>query len=80
MTQPMTPCPQPSGRPEFVDLVQVVRESVGDYRPALQAAALELFESRPDGPLWVRADPTRVAQVVGNLLHDARKTRGPSSW
>jgi hypothetical protein len=27
----------------------------------------------PDAPLWADADPTRVVQMVGNLLHNASK-------
>jgi signal transduction histidine kinase/DNA-binding response OmpR family regulator len=60
-------------RTKIVDLVQVVRATVEDYRSHLEATGLEFQVRLPDGPLHVEGDPTRLAQVVGNLLHNATK-------
>lgn len=60
-------------RREHVDLVQVVRAAVEDQRSAFEATGLRLELSLPATPLWLHGDATRIAQVVGNLLHNAKK-------
>jgi CheY-like chemotaxis protein len=60
-------------RKERLDLVEIVRTTVEDHRGGLLAAGLTLEMDLPPEPLWVIADPTRLAQMVGNLLHNAGK-------
>jgi two-component system CheB/CheR fusion protein len=60
-------------RKECLDLVDLVRSAVEDHRGALTADGLTLDVSLPDRPLWVSGDPTRLAQAVGNVLHNAGK-------
>ncbi|HYX26215.1 MAG TPA: ATP-binding protein, partial [Thermoanaerobaculia bacterium] len=60
-------------QPARLDLVEAVRTTVEDQRPAIAAAGLDLDLDLPAGPLWLDADPTRLAQAVGNLLHNAGK-------
>ena len=49
-----------------------MREVVEDHRPIFAARAVTLTLAT-DGPHWVDADPTRLAQIVGNLLQNAAK-------
>jgi PAS domain S-box-containing protein len=58
---------------EPLNLVWVVRTTVEDYRSALGGAGLELALELPKDPLWVSADATRLAQALGNTLHNAAK-------
>jgi PAS domain S-box-containing protein len=60
-------------RRERLDLAQVVRTTAEDLRPDLEAAGLKLAVDVSTEPLWVEGDSVRLAQVVGNLLHNARK-------
>jgi signal transduction histidine kinase len=56
-----------------LDLAAVVRDTVQDNRPALEAAGLRVQPEVPGEPVWVVGDPARLAQVLGNLLHNAGK-------
>ncbi len=56
-----------------VDLGEVVRRTVDDYRPVLEGGGVELVHRPATLPVWLDADATRMSQVVGNLLQNAAK-------
>jgi signal transduction histidine kinase/ActR/RegA family two-component response regulator len=58
---------------EIVDLVHLVRVIADDHRAGLESAGLTLSVRLPATPLCVRGDVTRLSQIVGNLLTNARK-------
>jgi len=60
-------------RGERVDLAAVVRRTVDDFRSVLDQRGLALTVNIPDRAVWADADPTRIAQVVANLLGNASK-------
>jgi signal transduction histidine kinase len=60
-------------RLERLDLGMLVRVVTDDQRAAWEAAGLQVHIDLPAESIWVRGDPTRLAQVVGNLLHNAVK-------
>jgi signal transduction histidine kinase len=53
------------------DLTELVRKTVQDYAPTFQQYDIVLAIDLPAHPIWVRIDPTRIAQLVGNLLQNA---------
>ena len=60
--------------PQTVDLPQLVAQVDALMRVQAQAKGLTLdVEVAPDVPRWVRADPTRVKQILFNLLSNALK-------
>src|SRR5262249_40539723 len=60
-------------RREPVDLAEIVTAVVEDHRPLVEAAGHSLAQSLPPGPVVVLGDRTRLLQVIGNLLDNARK-------
>jgi two-component system CheB/CheR fusion protein len=60
-----------------VEVATVVARAIEMSRPLLDARGHELAVTLPREPLWVRADVTRLAQVVGNLLNNAAKYTAP---
>lgn len=60
-------------RSETLDLAQVVREAVEDFRRECEAKSIALSLQVTGEPFPVRGDATRLAQVLGNLLHNACK-------
>jgi signal transduction histidine kinase/ActR/RegA family two-component response regulator len=65
-----------------VTLSDVVGAAVETARPAIDAAEHELTVSLPPAPIFLDADLTRLAQVVGNLLTNSAKytERGGRIW
>jgi signal transduction histidine kinase/DNA-binding response OmpR family regulator len=60
-------------RKEVLDLRELVGAAAEDYRSTLEAGCLTLDVRLPAGPLAVIGDPTRLAQALGNVLHNASK-------
>jgi CheY-like chemotaxis protein len=69
-------------RKERVELAAVVRSAVETVRPLIEAEAHELTVALPPEAIRVDADPTRLAQVFSNLLHNAAKytPKGGHIW
>ncbi len=59
------------------DLGRVIQQTAEDYRGVFQASGLDLRVELPGTPVWVEGDTTRLAQVAGNLLHNAHKFTDP---
>jgi PAS domain S-box-containing protein len=60
-----------------LDLAQLVRQTVEDYRSALERSRLNLTVEAPGEPIWVHGDRRRLCQVVTNLLSNADKYSNP---
>ena len=56
---------------ETCDLAAIAVRTAEDYRASLEGAGLCLVVPEPSGPVWVEGDPVRLAQMIGNLLHNA---------
>ena len=57
---------------ERLDLTRLVRTACEDQRSALEGAELTLSLQVPPEPIWIEGDPTRLMQVVGNLIQAIR--------
>jgi signal transduction histidine kinase len=61
---------------EPVKVADVLAAAVETVQPLLDQKHQQLSVDTPDPGLQVRGDPVRLAQVVGNLLHNAAKYTG----
>src|SRR6185369_13995894 len=63
-------------------LADVISSAVETARPGLEAAGQEMTVSMPPEPVYLDADLTRMAQVLGNLLNNSAKytERGGNIW
>jgi PAS domain S-box-containing protein len=60
-------------RSEPVDWTALVSAAVEDHRSLLESHGLRVVTELPAGPVWVNGDPTRLSQIVGNLLQNSNK-------
>jgi CheY-like chemotaxis protein/anti-sigma regulatory factor (Ser/Thr protein kinase) len=58
---------------ERIDLRHTIQAAVETSRPLIEEKRHELAAALPGEPLWVDADPVRLAQVLSNLLSNAAK-------
>ncbi len=56
-----------------VELATVVNAAVETARSLIERMGHEFILAAPAEPIWLNADPLRLAQVVGNLLNNASK-------
>ena len=60
-------------RREPVDLGALVHRTLDDHRGEFATRGIAVVADVDEEPCWTDADPTRLAQVVGNLLSNALK-------
>ena len=60
-------------RMEAVTLASVVAAAIETSRPLIDASRHRLEVDLPAEPIWLRADPVRLAQVLSNLLNNAAR-------
>jgi signal transduction histidine kinase/ActR/RegA family two-component response regulator len=59
-------------------LAEIVKSAVEANRAAMTAAKIQLTVNLPSAPCVLDVDPTRLVQVVSNLLHNASKFTPPN--
>ena len=66
-------------RRSVVTLASILDAAVDTANPFLKGQTQTLEVSAPAETLWLRVDPVRIAQAVGNLLHNASKFSAPGA-
>jgi PAS domain S-box-containing protein len=56
-----------------VDLAELARRASEDHRASMVERRLEIDVQLPREPIWLDGDPTRLTQIIGNLLQNAAK-------
>ncbi len=64
-------------RPQRLELSSIIYQSVEISRTLVEAGGHDLQINLPPAPIWVQADPVRLAQVFSNLLNNACKFTEP---
>ena len=69
-------------RKDDVELSSVIHQAVEAARPFVDKAGHDLRVDLPKDPIYLNADPARLAQVFGNLLNNGSKytTPGGTLW
>ena len=60
-------------RKDRVDIGEVVARTADDQRSSFVELGINLEVLLPGKPLWIDGDWTRLAQAIGNILHNASK-------
>jgi len=60
-------------RPELVDLGRIIEDALETSRPGIDARGHKLLVQMPEKPIELQGDPTRLTQVLSNLLNNAAK-------
>jgi PAS domain S-box-containing protein len=63
-------------RRERIDLIEVLHQAIDANRAAIERHKHELTLTLPGRPVYLQADATRLAQLLGNLLNNACKFTG----
>lgn len=71
---------RPLLRRRRLDLTALVSRLLTDHHGLFAAARLTLNWQLPERPLWVEGDPTRLTQMFGYLLANARKFTRAGGW
>lgn len=58
---------------QTVDLRDIIASAIEIARPLIESRRHKLSVTQPGHAVFVSADPTRMTQVVGNLLNNAAK-------
>src|SRR5438132_2527767 len=58
-------------RKERVELASVLHQSVEACRPLAESANHQVSVTLPPTPIYLHADPVRLAQLFGNILNNA---------
>ncbi|WP_343729226.1 response regulator [Duganella sp.] len=64
-------------RHQDVELHAVVEPALETVRALVESRGHTLRVNLPQQPLWLHGDPVRLAQIIGNLLHNAAKFTDP---
>ncbi len=65
-------------RQERVELASIIHQAVESSRPAITSGQHQLTVTLPPQPVYLEADPVRLAQVFSNLLNNASKYSDPN--
>lgn len=60
-------------QPKLVELGPIVSHAMETARPAIEARQQEMTVQMASEPIFIEGDPTRLAQAIGNVLHNAAK-------
>lgn len=58
---------------EVLDMVPIIKQAIETCTPLMVAQDLHFTSQVPDEQLMINGDPTRLAQILGNILGNATK-------